>query len=215
MTVKARAALRKGSRIGSACQALCYSSFTLFGNRDRWSVNEASTIEQFLSLREDVSLLALGSYFGEALEALSDEDRPDPRLLRLGLNSLYALSRRLYSPEHIKCVFELRLLCLSGYAPDLSRCAVCYRENPRQPFFSLSGGCIHCADCAPDTDGPSIAFDESLRDAIGYISQADDKRIFSFRLPPDEENRLSSLAERYFLTQLDRSFATLDYYKSL
>ena len=105
LTVKARGALRKSCRYGAACQALCYSEMTLFGSRGRWSVNEAETIEQFLTLRSDLALLALGSYFAEALEAVSDEDSPNPEILQLGLNSLYALSRRLYTPEHIKTAF--------------------------------------------------------------------------------------------------------------
>ncbi|MBR4425060.1 MAG: DNA repair protein RecO [Oscillospiraceae bacterium] len=93
LSVRARGALRKGSRFGAAAQQLCYSEMTLFGNAGRWSLNEARTLEQFLPLRADLGLLALGSYFAELLETVSDMDEPDPALLQLGLNSLYALGR--------------------------------------------------------------------------------------------------------------------------
>ena len=69
MTVKARGALRKSCRYGAAAQALSFSEMTLFGNAGKWSINEAETIEQFLPLRADIELLALGSYFVEVLEA--------------------------------------------------------------------------------------------------------------------------------------------------
>ena len=52
--------------------------------------------------------------------SVSAEEYPDPPVLQLGLNSLYALSRALCPPEQIKAVFELRLMCLAGYEPDLS-----------------------------------------------------------------------------------------------
>ena len=114
LTVKARGALRKGCKYGAAAQALCYSEMTLFGNAGKWSINEAETIEQFLALRTNITALALASYFAELLEAVSDEDSPNPELLQLGLNALFALSRQLYPETHIKSVFELKLMCLNG-----------------------------------------------------------------------------------------------------
>ena len=118
VTVRARGALRKGSRITAATQLLTYSDMTIFENRGRRTLNEASTVEEFLGLRADLGAFALGSYFAELLETVSAEEYPDPPVLQLGLNSLYALSRALCPPEQIKAVFELRLMCLAGYEPD-------------------------------------------------------------------------------------------------
>ena len=47
LTVKARGALRKGSKMAAASQDLCWSEFTLFGNRGKWTADEGSTLEQF------------------------------------------------------------------------------------------------------------------------------------------------------------------------
>ena len=114
ITAKARGALRKSSRTAAATQQLTYGEMTLFGNRGKWTVNEASVLESFSGLREDIAAFSLGSYFAECLEALSIEDQPDPDLLQLGLNSLYALSRNLCDPVQIKAAFELRLMCLTS-----------------------------------------------------------------------------------------------------
>ena len=102
ITVRARGALRKGSRITAATQLLTYSDMTIFENRGRRTLNEASTVEEFLGLRADLGAFALGSYFAELLETVSAEEYPDPPVLQLGLNSLYALSRALCPPEQIK-----------------------------------------------------------------------------------------------------------------
>ena len=99
VTVRARGALRKGSRITAATQLLTYSDMTIFENRGRRTLNEASTVEEFLGLRADLGAFALGSYFAELLETVSAEEYPDPPVLQLGLNSLYALSRALCPPE--------------------------------------------------------------------------------------------------------------------
>ena len=124
VTVRARGALRKGSRITAATQLLTYSDMTIFENRGRRTLNEASTVEEFLGLRADLGAFALGSYFAELLETVSAEEYPDPPVLQLGLNSLYALSRALCPPEQIKAVFELRLMCRTsrGFPRAAARC---------------------------------------------------------------------------------------------
>ena len=55
---------------------------------------------------------------------------------------------------------------------------------------------------------------ESL-EAMGYIVSAPAKQLFSFRLSDDGLNRLSTAAEQYLLTQTERRFGTLDYWKSV
>ena len=41
------------------------------------------------------------------------------------------------------------------------------------------------------------------------------KQLFSFRLSDGALNRLSAAAEQYLLTQTERRFGTLDYWKSV
>lgn len=206
LTVKAGGALRKSCKYGAAAQALTYSEMTLFGNRGKWSLNEASIIEQFLPLRADLEALSLGTYFAETLEAVSDEDSPDPALLQLGLNSLFALSTEAYPREHVKAVFELRLLCLAGFAPSI---------DGEGEFFSLVGGVLHGPGGAPGAPGQSLPLGAAARDAMRYVASAPAKKIFSFSLSPEAEREFRAICEGYLLTQLERSFRSLEYWKSL
>ena len=214
LTVSARGALRKGSQIAAGCQLLTFSEFTLFENRGRWTVNEAQSAEQFLGLRSDISLLALGTYFAELLEAVSDEDSPDPEILRLGLNSLFALAGGYYAPEHIKAVFELRLMCLVGYFPQLEACQKC-GEEPAEPVFSTRGGTLLCRSCAGFADGETVSLTPGALDALRYIEGAESKKIFSFSLAERDEAVLARVCEAYVVAQLERNFASLDYWRSV
>ena len=213
ITAKARGALRKGSKTAAATQQLTYGEMTLFGNRGKWTVNEATVIEPFSGLRTDIADFALGCYFAECLEALSVEDQPDAALLQLGLNSLYALSKKMYPPRHIKAAFELRLMCLAGYEPNLSACAVCGSEAPEEPLLSLADGRISCRRCR--NAGNTVQLDTESLEAMRYIVSAPAKQLFSFRLSDGALNRLSAAAEQYLLTQTERRFGTLDYWKSV
>ena len=206
LTVKARGALRKSYKYGAAAQMLCFSEMTLFSNAGKWNVNEAETIEQFLPLRADLEKLALGTYFAELLEAVSDEDSPNGALLSLGLNALYALSNDLYPPEHVKAVFELRLLCLSGFEPDL---------GADGELFSLNGGRIHTREDLSGVSGVSLPVDAAVLRDLRYIVSAEPKKIFSFAIPAASERQLGGVCEAYCAAQLERSFSSLEYWKSI
>lgn len=215
ITVKARGALRKGSRIGAAAQPLCYSEFTMFGNRGRWTADEGCSVEQFLGLREDIAQLALGAYFAELLDTVCPEDVPAPRTLSLALNALYALSRGLYGPDHVKAVFELSLLCMEGFAPEVEVCGVCGRENVEEPMFSPVSGMVHCRECGSVVMGGSAALDRESLDAMRYIAVSEPKRAFSFVIPEESEGRLCRACESFVRRQLDKNFYSLDYWKSV
>ena len=86
-TVKAQGALRKTSKFGAATQVLTFSELTLFGNRGRWSVREGTVLDGFEGLRTDLESLSVAAYLAEVLEAVSDEDVPNPAVLQLGLNT--------------------------------------------------------------------------------------------------------------------------------
>ena len=215
LTAKARGALRKSSRTGAATQQLTYAEMTLFGNRGKWTVNEASVLEPFSGLREDIERFALGSYFAECLEAFSTEDQPDAALLQLGLNSLYALSHDLADPRLIKAAFELRLMCMAGYAPDLEGCAVCGKTEVQEPHLCLESGSICCRDCRKASMGPTERLDEGALAALRYVVKAPPKQMLSFRLEGKSLDMFSAAAERYLLTQAERGFSALDYWKKL
>lgn len=211
ITAKARGALRKSSRTGAATQQLTYADMTLFFNKGKWTVNEASVIEPFEGLKSDIAHLALGSYFAECVEALAVEDQSDQALLSLVLNSLYALSRNLHDERKIKAAFELRLMSLSGYMPSAGRCAVCGADEPEQPVFDLLDGRVSCRGCTHS--GSAVSLDKASLAALRYILSAPPKQLFSFELGGDSLITLGFAAENYLLMQTERSFGTLDYYK--
>lgn len=214
ITVKARGALRKSSKTAAATQQLTYSEMTLFGNLGRWTVNEATMKEGFDGLRADIGNFALGCYFAECVDALSVEDQPDAPLMQLALNCLYALSRGMYTPEHIKAAFELRLMCLAGYTPELSHCAVCGEEEPGDPVLMLERGCVCCRRCAAGA-GQTVKLDTASLNAMRHICSVSPKQILSFSLEGEGAKRLSAAAEEYLLLHTEHRFPTLDYWKNV
>ena len=215
LTAEAKGVLRKGSKCGGAAQTLCWSELTFFENRGRHTLTEGAVVEEFSALRTRLEDYALGCYFAELMETLSDEDFPNAALLHLGLNALFALSRELYPAEHIKAVFELRLMCLAGFEPSVDQCIGCGDEHPENPRFSLQGGGVHCTGCTPDAPGKTLPLCAGSLAAMRHVCFANEKKIYSFTLDAPSAQRFYRVCEEYVLTHLDRGFRTLDYWKSV
>ena len=213
LTLRARGVRSKSSCLKSGCQLLAYSEFTVFENRSQQLIDEAVPIALFMPLRADIEQLSLATYFAQVAEVLSQEDYPDPELLSLCLNALYALAELKKPQTLVKAAFELRAACQAGYLPNLGGCTVC--GNREADRFLVSAGSLQCAGCLSDGEGLRLPVHSGALAALRYISSCDLKRLFSFRISDDSLKELSDIAETYLLTQLERGFFTLDFYKSM
>jgi len=191
LTVSAHGAHRKNSKLAAVTGLLVFSEMTLQKKNERWTMTEARSVEQFIGLRDDLKLLALGTYFAELSEAVADEDSPNTELLPLCLNALYALSEKVKPPQLVKPAFELRLLAISGFEPVL-------KTKNKTGIETIEDGVMNLSDGAYN--------------AARYILTCESKKLFSFSLADEPLKELSSMIEKYLLTHLDRLFKTLDYY---
>lgn len=211
LSVIARGARRKGSRVAAACQLLAYSEMTLY-EKGRWTMLDAAdTIELFDGLRQDLTALSLAAYFAELTEAVSDGSGD---VLPLLLNALYALSALKKPPQLVKPAFQFRLMALAGYEPMADGCALCGAPEPENPMLDVVHGVVHCGKCR-EKGGLSLPLTASGLAALRYVLYGDPRRLYSFSLPPEGLHALNHAADAYVSAQLERSFRTLDYYKTI
>ena len=213
VTAKARGAVRKSSKIAAATQQLTLSEMDFFENKGRLTVQEAVVKEPFEGLRMNFENYALGCYFAECIEAFVQEEQPDADAFQLILNSLYAISHELCSPLLVKAAFEIRLMCLMGYAPDLSGCCYCGKTDPVLPVLGVQSGHICCRECRKNGLGEGMYLCNASLGAMRYIAAAPAKRLFSFTLPEEALTRLNLATENYLAAQSGRRFSTLEYWK--
>ena len=214
-TVKARGCRRKSSKITAAAQLLVYSDMVLFERQERYTLHEAATKESFWSVRQDIVLLALSSYFAEVLEAVAQEGQPHSELLSLILNCMYGLDTLKKEPALVKGSFELAVMCDCGYAPYLDGCALCGGEA-KEARLNLNAGVLHCKGCrSPEWQGVSLPLTDGVLQAMRHVTDCEPKRLLSFSLQPEGLGVFSDVCEAFLLAQLERGFRTLDFYKQL
>lgn len=216
ITASARGCRRSKSQLTAGIQLLTWSELVIYERQGRWQVKEATPLRHFQGVRDDLERLSLACYFSEAVELSAVEGLPANEMLSLMLNSLHALDKMQEKPlALIKGAFELRLLCLSGYEPMLDGCTVC-EDEPEVPRFFLKAGALHCAPCRTALgDGIAMPISPTVLQAMRFVAWADPKRLFSFSLDTEGLYQFATVTEAYLLTQLERGFHTLDFYKSL
>jgi len=138
------------SRKGGHLELFTHSQLLLARGRNLDIITQAQTIEPFLPLREDLLRASYACYVGELLDQITEENIPNPRLFyllrdtlaRLGQSRDLALTVRFY---------ELRLLGLTGYEPQLFHCVRCrgLLEPQGSFFFSPMEGGALCEACGP------------------------------------------------------------------
>ena len=217
------------SRYLAASQLFCYATFVLEARRDRFWVREVELIESFYDLRLDIISTALANYVCEVAGEVTVPEQPEPAILRLTLNTLYAIASAKAPFAQIKAAFEFRVAAILGYLPELSSCASCGAEDGEMLLDIMNGGLL-CSEChaALQKEIPHSEDDfrartrallciltPSVRAALSYLITCPAERLLAFRLPEEEMRHLSHAAEEYLLNHLERGFRTLQFYKDV
>ena len=217
------------SRYMAAAQLFCYGSYVLYKKGDRFWVREVELIESFFGLRNSVERMALAAYFCEVLSDVTTADA-DPDVLRLTLNSLYAVANGPSLLGKIKAAFEMRLAALIGFMPDLDGCAECGRRDGVL-YLDIMDGVAVCSECreyaaAERREGALLYSGEEARRAIlilsepvcatmRYVMSAPLERLLAFRVAEEDEASFEFAAEQYLLNHVESGYDTLKFYKDV
>jgi len=147
--------------------------------RDLDTVTQAEGLEEYEGIRGDLLRFTYACYVGELADRFAQEQEESGALFELVVGTL----RRLGQSQHPRIWvrhFELRLLSLSGYQPELFSCVNCRAAiRPETNFLSLEQGGLLCGRCGlgqPQAKAVSINAQKVLRylqsqgpDAVGRL----------------------------------------------
>lgn len=214
--VYAKNVRRRKSQTASAIEVLSYSEFCLFQGKTRYIVDSADLIANFSGLRSDLVKLSLAAYLAELTRYVLPSEDNGGECLRLLLNTLYLLEKGRRSCDFLKAVYELRLLTLCGFAPDVGGCCAC-GETEADFYFLPGEGQVCCSSCigSISPDLYRMPMPAGVRLAFAHIIQAPERGIYSFKLTPEGEKSLRTLSEAFMIFHTGAQFKSLDFYKSI
>lgn len=119
--------------------------------RDFWIVTQAETVDAYQPLREDLLRTGYAAYVIELLDRFTYEEGANHALYQLLTDTLERISML---PDAFVAVryYEIRLLDLLGYRPELFHCVRCQAEiKPENQFFDALHGGVVCPRCIGHT----------------------------------------------------------------
>lgn len=143
----AKGVRRPRSRLSGHLELLTCSRVDLVHGRNLDTVIGSETINGFLSLKNDLDLMGAALYVTELIEQFTAENAENSSLFQLFFDTLQRLETEA-NREILLHYFELHLLSLTGYRPELGCCVLC--RKPLEPvinaFSNVSGGML-CDAC--------------------------------------------------------------------
>lgn len=149
----AKGARKPGAKIAGRAEVLKVNEFLIAQGRSLDIITQAHALESFANLRSDLARLSYALYYAELTsqfgQGLSDESNEFFDCLRQALSSQ---SAAVIDPALLALEFELHLLHLLGYKPELNNCVVCRRvlSDSNLSVFDHDLGGIICDTCASD-----------------------------------------------------------------
>lgn len=209
ITTFIKGARKPKSKYLTTTQTFAYSDIIYSERKNFINIQHMELIDFFHDIRKDIESVAYGMYMMELLDFVALEKEPQPELLLLTLKGLKYLEKQVVSPKLVRIVYELKLLSLCGFAPELRGCARCGKEEG--PFaFSIGLGGLVCPNCNKAKE--RILHDATLY-AMRYIVYTDVNEVFRFNLHPEVLEELAKLCEDYITYHLDKTFKSLEMIK--
>ena len=141
------------SRKAGHLEPFTRANLLLAQGRDIPLITQADTVEAYLPLRDDLRQATYASYVVELLDRFTYEEGENRALYRLLTDTL----RRLCGPDDLDLAlryYEIRLLDLAGFRPQLFNCAGCGAEiQPQDQYFSAEQGGVLCPSCGLQASG--------------------------------------------------------------
>jgi len=208
----ARGSRRAKSRLTGATQLFTYGRYLMFSGRSLDTVSQAEIVESFAGLREDLTKMAYASYIAELLDVTVELGEPSEDLFELVHGALAAVDRGL-PPDLVARWFELRLMDLLGYRPQLEACVSC-RTGVEEGHFSAGEGGLLCPGCRVK-DPTALPVGRSAVQWMKRLLVTDASRLGVMR-PSERDSRvLETVGRAYIDFRLPRPLKSVGFLASI
>ncbi len=145
----ARGARRLTSKLMGHFEPLTLLRLSVARGRSLDIVAEAEVVTAFPEVKADYAVTARGLYVAELVDSFSALSAPNPELFDLAVQTLEAVGDNPTAELPLR-YFDLQLLALSGFLPELYHCVECGEElEPERHRFAVGAGGTLCLECGP------------------------------------------------------------------
>ncbi len=182
-------------------------------------ITQVKVENSFLDLKEDLNCLAFVYYLVELLDKLIAENERAPELFDLLDNFLNWAKEK--KEDLLKSfalrAFELKLISLLGFAPEIFRCVKCGQKltSGGSKYFDVSLGGIVCSSCT-NGEEQSIKVSENSIKLMRLILEGEDFDLLSkIKAPSGDRKLVATMIHDYLLWILEKQLKSLEVINAL
>ena len=205
----AKGARRSKKRFQNALELFSHIRLTFF-DREGAGLMRAEgcdILHSFSGIREDLRKIFYAHYFLELVNEMTGEREAAPETFSLLLSSLSHLGEREPREELLR-IFEIRMLSLFGYRPNMKRCHLCkkdWQDLMASPavFFSVEKGALVCEGCSKGWDHLTPLSLGTAR-LIEQIALMELSKVHRFRFTGQALQESRALLPKFIVYQLGK-----------
>ena len=180
----AKGARRPQSALLAGTQLFCFGEYMMYKGTNTYHINSCE----------------YAIHINKIIQDITEENENCYKILQLFLNTLYTISETEKDKDFVLSVFKIRLLCILGFMPRVTKCVSC-KEEKELTKFSIKDNGFKCDACGRQ-DKSSLDMSESTKNAILYTISAPPKKLYSFNLKDDSLREFELISKIYFNEKL-------------
>jgi len=202
--VMAKGARRPKSSFGATLQPMAYTQVVFYykPTRTLQTLSESSHVESFHRLRRNLTSITVGLRIVELVDALMEEEDPQPDAFALLVRVLRRLNAREARATNLWPYAQLRLAQILGVAPAVERKRV-EAVTGEEGLLSLVDGGVYPDTAAPEE--PRLASREALR-AYAICARADLDTVMRLDMTPSVRREVEALVRDFLRYQFDDAY---------
>ena len=169
-------------------------------------------LHSFPRIKEDLKKILYGNYYLELVNEMAGEREANREAYELLLSFLSSLEEVNLQEEQLR-IFEIRMLSLFGYRPNMRRCNVCKKEwedlkEIPVVFFSLERGALICEECSK-TRNNLIPLSLGTARLIERVSQSELSKVERLKFTVQALSESRELLPKFISYQLGKELKSL------
>lgn len=206
----AKGARKPTSRKSGHVELFSHGQFLVAVGRELDILTQAETLEPYLALREDLLRTTYAYYVAELADAFAaeqDENRPLFDLLKDAFGWLCTAEDLALVARY----FELHLLGLVGYQPQLFICGMCKVQlKPEINYLSAADGSVVCRQCGHDRMGTTEISVNALK-VMRFLQTRQWETCRLLRLSSSSHAQVERAMNQYITYHLERKLKSVEF----
>ncbi len=210
----ARGVRKSTSKMAGHLELLTHTQIRLARGHTLDTIIGSQTIDSFMALKNDLWLTSYGLYAAELINQFTVAHSENPAMFQLFRETLSRLAAAI-NPDLILRYFELHLLQLAGFRPQLQQCVACQRElTPVTNIFCASAGGILCPECR-DTHPGGFPISADALKVLRFLQRNPFSVVERLKIPSDLAQELKNALAAYIRYLLEREVKSATWIDSL